>query len=76
MQVVQHGITYDINTVSHADDRTFQTLMIESDTEGLILFQDTVETLTGHSVEIIDGMAKASRDDVAEWLAFEVREYL
>lgn len=76
MQVTQHGMTYDIEAVAYAEDKTFQVLSVASDVEGLTLFQDTIETLTGHKVEVRDGRARATRDDVAQWLAFEVREYL
>lgn len=76
MRVVQHGMTFDINPQEYAADRTFNVLSVVADPESLEAFIDTIETLTGHSVERVDGGVLAQREDVAQWLAFEVREYL
>lgn len=76
MRVVQHGMTFDINPQAYAADRTFNVLSVVAEPESLEAFIDTIETLTGHSIERVDGGALAQREDVAQWLAFEVREYL
>lgn len=78
MKVEQHGMTFDINPQDHSLDKTFSVLVVESDPESIIVFRDTIETLTGHSVEVLieSGVALATRDDIAQWLAFEVLNYL